>query len=78
MESSFARRGATGRLAPPEQVMLSDIVFNFGWLFFAAWSAIVTAISLKAFGSDLLAPETKNQTAKPSAPESHPARTASH
>jgi hypothetical protein len=27
---------------------------NAGWIFFAAWSAIVTAISIVAFGRDLL------------------------
>lgn len=60
--------------------MLSDLVFNFGWLFFAAWSAIVTAISLKAFGSDLVASETEMRTSKSVASESRPAhsRTSSH
>jgi hypothetical protein len=27
---------------------------NAGWLFFAAWTAVVAAVSIIAFGSDLL------------------------
>jgi hypothetical protein len=27
---------------------------NAGWFFFAAWTAVVTAVSVIAFGSDLL------------------------
>jgi hypothetical protein len=27
---------------------------NAGWLFFAAWSAMVAAVSIVAFGQDLL------------------------
>ncbi len=35
--------------------MLSDsILSNAGWLFFAAYSAIVAAVSIAAFGPDLL------------------------
>jgi hypothetical protein len=34
---------------------LSDsFLFNAGWLFFAAWSAMVAALSIIAFGRDLL------------------------
>ena len=29
-------------------------LIHLGWLFFAAWSVIVAALSLKAFGPDLL------------------------
>lgn len=29
-------------------------LINLGWLFFAAWIVIVAALSLKAFGADLL------------------------
>jgi hypothetical protein len=29
-------------------------LFNAGWLFFAAWSAVVAAVSIAAFGRDLL------------------------
>ena len=35
--------------------MLSDsILANAGWLFFAAYSAIVAAVSFAAFGGDVL------------------------
>ena len=35
--------------------MLSDwFLSDAGWLFFAAWSAVVAAVSLSAFGRDLL------------------------
>ena len=35
--------------------MLSDsILSNAGWLFFAAYGAIVAAVSIAAFGTDLL------------------------
>lgn len=34
--------------------MLSDILANAGWLFFAAYSAIVAAVSIAAFGGDVL------------------------
>jgi len=35
--------------------MLSDsFLSDAGWLFFAAWSAVVAAVSLAAFGRDLL------------------------
>jgi hypothetical protein len=34
---------------------LSDaFLSNAGWLFFAAWSAMVAAVSIAAFGRDLL------------------------
>jgi hypothetical protein len=29
-------------------------LFNAGWLFFAAWSAVIAAVSIAAFGRDLL------------------------
>ena len=35
--------------------MLSDsILANAGWLFFSAYSAIVAAVSIAAFGGDVL------------------------
>jgi len=35
--------------------MLSDsFLSDAGWLFFGAWSAVVAAVSLAAFGRDLL------------------------
>jgi len=30
-------------------------LFNAGWLFFAAWIAVVAAVTVTAFGRDLLA-----------------------
>lgn len=43
---------------------------NAGWLFFAAWSAIIAAISIAAFGRDLL-PWTPHLDA---APKSQPSK----
>jgi hypothetical protein len=33
--------------------MRDAYLFDVGWLFFAAWSVIVAAVSLAAFGRDL-------------------------
>jgi hypothetical protein len=35
-------------------LMSDSYLFDVGWLFFAAWTAIVAVISLAAFGRDLL------------------------
>jgi hypothetical protein len=35
-------------------VLTDSFLSNAGWLFFAAWSAILTALSVTAFGNDLL------------------------
>ena len=29
-------------------------LFNAGWLFFAAWSAVIAGVTIAAFGGDLL------------------------
>jgi hypothetical protein len=34
--------------------MLHLNLINLGWFFFSAWTLIVTALSLKVFGTDLL------------------------
>jgi len=54
---------------------LSDsFLSNAAWLFFASWSAIVVAISIAAFGRDLLPwrsrgnPSHSSRTADPSRP----------
>ena len=37
--------------------MMSDsLLFEAGWLFFGAWSVIIGAVGLTAFGRDLLPP----------------------
>lgn len=41
---------------------------NAGWLFFAAWSALITAISIAAFGRDLLPWSAHLDTASKSQP----------
>jgi hypothetical protein len=44
---------------------LSDsFLFNAGWLFFAAWSAIIAGLSIAAFGRDLLPSRTHLDPAK--------------
>ena len=36
-------------------MMMSDsLLFDAGWLFFAAWSVIIGAVGVTAFGRDLL------------------------
>jgi hypothetical protein len=35
-------------------VMSDSYLFDIGWLFFAAWTAIVAFVSLAAFGNDIL------------------------
>jgi hypothetical protein len=35
-------------------LMSDSYLFDVGWIFFAAWTAIVAVISLAAFGKDLL------------------------
>jgi hypothetical protein len=46
--------------------MLSDsILANAGWLFFAAYSAVVAAVNIAAFGGDVVhakAPRDASQT----------------
>ncbi len=45
-------------------------VFEAGWLFFAAWSAIVAGVSLAAFGRDLIPSRAQiDATQKDRAPE---------
>ena len=37
--------------------MMSDsFIFNAGSFFFAAWTAIITGVTVTAFGRDLLSP----------------------
>ena len=53
-------------------MMMSDsLLFDAGWLFFAAWSVIIGAVGLTAFGRDLLPPKTpldSPATARPADP----------
>ena len=35
-------------------ILTDSFLADAGWLFFAAWSAVVTVVSIIAFGSDLL------------------------
>jgi hypothetical protein len=41
-------------------------VFDLGWLFFAAWGTILTALGVVAFGHDILA-ATQSQEARTNA-----------
>jgi hypothetical protein len=58
--------------------MMSDSVLSdAGWLFFTAWSVVVGAVSIAAFGHDLLPskPLLKSRThprSPNSAPSHHP------
>jgi hypothetical protein len=42
-------------------------LFNAGWLFFAAWTAVIAGLTLTAFGRDLLPWNTTAR--KPHPPE---------
>jgi hypothetical protein len=35
-------------------ILTDSFLADAGWLFFAAWSAVVTALSIVAFGRDLI------------------------
>jgi hypothetical protein len=39
------------------------LIFIIGWIFFAAWAAVLAALSVLAFGRDILRP-SQPQTAK--------------
>lgn len=52
-------------------LMSDSYLFDIGWFFFAAWTAIVAAISLAAFGKDLLHSETPLEHSS-KAPAEHP------
>lgn len=53
-------------------MMMSDwFLFDAGWLFLAAWSAIVAAVSIAAFGRDLLPWSTHLDPAHNSQPADH-------
>ncbi len=58
---------------------LSDsFLSNAGWLFFAAWSAMVVAVGIAAFGSDLLPWSTHLDPAHKSQPANtvHPTQSS--
>jgi hypothetical protein len=50
-------------------ILTDSFLADAGWLFFAAWSAVVAALSIVAFGRDLLPWKARFD----SAPESQPA-----
>lgn len=54
--------------------MMSDsILTDAGSLFFAAWSLVIAALMLKAFGRDLLPSRAKSSTTRsPSLDKPHP------
>jgi hypothetical protein len=44
--------------------MNDSYLFDAGWFFFAAWSVIVAAVSVAAFGRDIF-PRTQLELAQP-------------
>jgi hypothetical protein len=54
--------------------MLVSYLFEAGWMFFAAWSAIVAAAVIAAFGEDLLPSRSSQKWAAQESPS--PAHTA--
>ncbi len=56
-------------------LMSDSYLFDVGWIFFAAWTAIVAVISLAAFGKDLLpsqAPLEPHQSTRHRKPPARP------
>ena len=47
-------------------LMSDSYLFDIGWLFFAAWTAIVAVVSLAAFGNDIL--PSQHQAESPQKP----------
>jgi hypothetical protein len=45
-------------------------IFDLGWAFFAAWGTALTAVSLVAFGRDIMASSVK-ETSTTKVTESH-------
>ena len=44
--------------------MSDSYLFAVGWVFFAAWSALVFVVSLAAFGQDLFPTPARSQRAQ--------------
>jgi len=62
---------AGGLASFPKDVRLEmreSYLFDVGWLFFMAWSAIVAAVSLAAFGRDLFPSDTQTKVARDARP----------
>jgi hypothetical protein len=53
-------------------------LFNAGWLFFAAWIAVVAAVSVTAFGRDLLVWRTHSEPIHQPLPAEHITSTQSN
>ena len=52
-------------------MMHDSFIFNAGSFFFAAWTAIITGVTVTAFGRDLLPPKAQSdpvQTNRPAKP----------
>jgi len=50
--------------------LIDSFLADAGWLFFAAWSVVVAAVSITAFGGDLLAGSARRDaTAKSHTPD---------
>ena len=45
-------------------MMHDSFIFNAGSFFFAAWTAIITGVTVTAFGRDLLPPKAQTDPAK--------------
>jgi len=49
-------------------LMSDSYLFDAGWLFFAAWSIVVAAVSVAAFGRDLIPSRASIDPTKPAIP----------
>jgi hypothetical protein len=45
-------------------MMRDSFLSDAGWLFFAAWSAIIALVSLKAFGRDIFPSTTQRDSSR--------------
>jgi hypothetical protein len=48
--------------------MVQVVVFDAGWIFFAAWSMALAAFSVIAFGRDILSSKQNTTVGKKSSP----------
>jgi len=52
--------------------MISNSIITAGWLFFAGWSAVLSTLTVIAFGRDIVPLKVHNDSPQDSAPDSRP------
>lgn len=64
-EATLAASRRKRKMVTP-MILTDSFLADAGWLFFAAWSAVVTVVSIIAFGRDLLPWRTQLDSASKS------------